>query len=134
MNKPSRGRLWSLGALCAIILGLFVIDKVVPSKAVRFLPKGATEIQEDYKVVGISGDFHRLLKARIPKNQVAEYARKVGAPNKEQGGAERDYFSWSGGPQWFSPKEPPLYYSSEKRTRTLVGWEKGFVYFDVVAW
>jgi hypothetical protein len=82
----------------------------------------------------MTGDFLRLLKPRIPKEEVAGYARKVGATNQERGAAGPGYVSWSGGPKWFNPENPPLFFSSEKRTLTLVGWENGFVYFDAVAW
>ena len=133
MKKPSRGCLWTLGVLCALVVGLYIADKLIPPKAVRCLPEGATEIQENYKVVGLTADFVRVLKARIPKEQVAEYARKVGAIYPEQGGAGRDYIGWTG-PAWFSPTEPPLFYYSEKDSVILVGWEKGYVYFCAAAW
>jgi hypothetical protein len=134
MKKPSRGCLWILGVLCTAILVILVIDKIVPSKAVRDLPDGATEIHEYYKDFGITGDFSRLLKARIPRDQVQPYALRVGASNEEQGNAGKDYLSWTGGPDWWSPKAPPLYFHQEQGYRILVGWEDGFVYFDAVAW
>ena len=134
MKKPSLGCLWTLGVLCAAVFTVLVIDKIVPSKAVRDLPEGAAEIQEYYEITGITGDFRRLLKARIPREQVEAYAVRVGASNPEQGKAGRDYFSWVGGPDWWSPKQPPLYFHYEQGYRILVGWEDGFVYFDVVAW
>jgi hypothetical protein len=134
MKKPSRGCLWTLGVICTVVFALLIADKIVPSKAVRELPDGAKDIQEYYKVVGINGDFRRLLKARIPREQVEAYALRVGAPNREQGKAGKDYFSWVGGPEWWAPKEPPLYYHYEQGYRILVGWEADFVYFDVVAW
>jgi hypothetical protein len=134
MKKPSRGCLWTLGVLCAAVLVVLVIDKNVPSKAVRELPEGATEVQEYYRDGGITGDFSRILKARIPREQVEAYALRVGALNREEGKAGQDYSSWVGGPDWWSPKEPPLFFRYEQGYRILVGWEDGFVYFDAVAW
>ena len=134
MKKLSRGCLWTLGVLCVAALAVLVIDKIVPSKAVRNLPEGATGILEYYKVFGITGDFSRLLRARVPREQVEAYAVRVGAPNREQGNAGKDYVSWTGGPDWWSPKDPPLYFHYEQGYRILVGWEDGFVYFDAVAW
>jgi hypothetical protein len=128
MKKPSRGCLWTLGVLCTAVLAVLVFDKIVPSKAVRDLPTGATDIQEYYEDFGITGDFTRVLKARIPREQVQAYALRVGAPNQEQGKAGKDYVSWAGGPDWWSPKEPPLYFHYEQGYRILVGWEDGFVY------
>lgn len=134
MKKPSRGCLWTLGVLCAAVLAVLVIDKIVPSKAVRNLPEGATEVQEYYRDAGMTGDFSRLLKARIPREQVEAYALRVGASNREVGKVGQDYSSWVNGPDWWSPRNPPLYFHYEQGYRILVGWEDGFVYFDAVAW
>lgn len=134
MKKPSRGCLWTLGVLCAAVIAVLVIDKIIPSKAMRNLPEGATEVQEYYRDAGMTGDFSRLLKARIPREEVEAYAMKVGALNREEGNAGHDYSSWVSGPDWWSPKEPPLYFHYEQGYRILVGWEDGFVYFDAVAW
>ena len=131
MKKPSRGCLWTLGVILGGIVVILLFDTLVPSSAVRNLPKSATEIQEFYREAGMTVDFTRLLKARIPKEDVPEYARRVGAIHKEAGRAGHDYTSWIGyGPEWWDPKEPPMYYFYEGDTRILVGWERGFVYFD----
>jgi hypothetical protein len=120
--------------LCAAVLAVLVFDKIVPSKAVRALPEGATDVQEYYRDAGMTGDFSRLLKARIPRNEVEAYAFKMGAQNRVEGNAGQDYPSWVSGPDWWSPKEPPHYFHHEQGYRILVGWEDGFVYFDAVAW
>lgn len=134
VNKASRGCIWILGVICLAIITIVVIDVFLPSKAVRNLPDGATEVQEHYSDVGITGDFVRLVKARVPESEVADFARRVGATSEETGGAGSDYFSWSGAASWFSPQKPPMYFHSEPGYRILVGWEDGYVYFDVVAW
>jgi hypothetical protein len=120
--------------LCAAVIAVLVIDMIIPSKAMRNLPEGATEVQEYYRDAGMTGDFSRLLKARIPREEVEAYAMKVGALNREEGNAGHGYSSWVSGPDWWSPKEPPLYFHYEQGYRILVGWEDGFVYFDAVAW
>ena len=131
MKKPSRGCLCTLGVIAAALLTIGIVDTVVPSGAVRALPKGATDIQEYYRDAGMSGDFTRLLKARIPRENVAEYARKVGATDKKEGRAGRVYASWGGfKTKWWNPQEAPLYFSLEGDTSVLVGWEDGFVYFE----
>ncbi len=134
MKKPSRGCLWTLGVIAAAFLAIWIIDTFVPSGAVRNLPKGATEIQEFYRDAGMTGDFTRLLKARISRDDVAEYARRVGAIHKEEGRVGRDHTSWVRyGPAWWNPQQEPLYYSVDGDTRILVGWEDGFVYFDATS-
>ena len=131
MKKPSRGCLRTLGVVLAGLVAIWLIDKFVPSDAVRNLPKSASEIQEYYHEAGMTVDFTRLLKARVPKEAVPEYARSVGAIHKEEGRAGHDYTSWVGhGPDWWDPKEPPIFYFYEGDTRILVGWENGFVYYD----
>ncbi|MBK1789984.1 hypothetical protein [Persicirhabdus sediminis] len=134
MKKPSRGCFWILGIICVAILIVVVLDTFLPSKAVRNLPEGATDIQEHYEDVGFTGDFVRVVKARIPESEVAEYARRVGATRKEAGGAGSDYFSWTGAASWFAPENPPMYFHYEPGYRILVGWEDGYVYFDAAAW
>jgi hypothetical protein len=73
--------------LCAAVIAVLVIDMIIPSKAMRNLPEGATEVQEYYRDAGMTGDFSRLLKARIPREEVEAYAMKVGALNREEGNA-----------------------------------------------
>jgi hypothetical protein len=139
MKKPSRGCLWTLGLVLAGICVIWLVDTSEPSGAVRNLPKDATDIREYYFEAGMTSDYTRLVKAKIPKDEVHEYARKVGAIHKEEGRAGHDYLSWitSGGgisiPDWWDPKEPPMYYIHEGDTRILVGWENGFVYFDALS-
>jgi hypothetical protein len=131
MKKPSRGCLWALGVIAAVFLTIWIVDTVVPSGAVRALPKGATDIQEYYRDAGMTGDFTRILKARIPREDVAEYARKFGATHKTEGRAGRVYASWGGyKTKWWNPQKAPLYFSLEGDTSVLVGWEDGFVYFE----
>lgn len=132
--KLVRGCLVIVGVVFVAVLVIMLLDKVIPSKVIRELPDGATEIQEFYKDSGFTGDFRRLLKARIPEDQVAGYARRLGAVSKEAGGAGHEYFSWSSGPSWFDPNSAPRFYFYEPQYRVLVGWEDGFVYFDEVAW
>ena len=120
--------------LLGIVLLILVLDKVIPSKAIRDLPDDATEVEEYYKDFGFTGDFTRVLKARIPEHQVAEYARKVGATEKVEEGKASDYPSWTRSVSWFSPKAPPRYFHHEQSYRILIGWEDGFVYLDAVAW
>lgn len=134
MKRPLRGCLWTLGVLLGIFLLILILDSAVPSKAVRDLPDEATEVEEYYKDFGMTGDFKRLLKARIPEHQLAEYARKVGATDKLEVGVERDDISWTGGISWFSPNAPPKYIHREQGYRILIGWEDGFLYFEAIAW
>lgn len=123
--------MWPLGVIAAVFLVFWIVDTVVPSGAVRALPKGATDIQEYYLDAGITGDFTRILKARIPREDVAEYARKVGATHKTAARVGHVYASWGGyKTKWWNPQETPLYFSLEGDTSILVGWEDGFVYFE----
>lgn len=144
-NVPSKLKGPSLGFLvCLFIFGIpyavggyaYVGDTYMPSKVVRALPEGAMDIEEHYEWGGITGDFVRLVKARIPKDQVAAYAARMGAtsPVKKEMSWENLVY-WSGGPKWWKPPKDPLYfYSSEQGYRLLVGWENGFVYYDAVEW
>lgn len=87
MKKLSRGCSWTLAVVAAGSLLIWILDHVVPSSAVRNLPKGASDINEFYRDSGMSGDFIRLLKARIPREQVAEYAGK--SRRNPQGGTRK---------------------------------------------
>ncbi|GAA5120945.1 hypothetical protein GCM10023212_15350 [Luteolibacter yonseiensis] len=119
----------------AAIAIVYLQDALLPSHAAGNLPEGATEIQEFYADYGIiTGDFVRLLKARIPENQVAEYARKVGAVDRAGDGDKGRYPTWSREADWFKPRKPPLYYRVEPGYRLIVGWENGYVYYDACAW
>lgn len=131
MKKPSRGCLWTLGVIAAVFLTIWIVDTVVPSRAVRALPKGATDIQEYHREAGMTGDFTRILKARIPREGVEEYARKVGATHKNNGRAMHVYASWGGyKTKWWNPQEVLLFFCLAGGTTVLVGWEDGFVYFE----
>ena len=112
------------------------ISKGMPSSAKTSLPSTATEVQEYYEDSFLPpGEFHRVLKARMPRHEVEAYAHRVGATKKESGQTGKEFFSWCGGfPEWFNPQEDPLYYYYEQQYRILVGWEDGYVYFDAMAW
>jgi hypothetical protein len=134
MKKTSRGCLWALGATALFIAMFLLIQSFRPSLPVRMLPKGAAEIQEYYKDYGMTGDFIRLMKARIPENQVEDYARRMGATQKASG-SPGERVSWSSlGPGWWRPRKPPLYFLKEREYQMLVGWEDGFVYVEIGAW
>ena len=111
------------------------ISKGKPSLARTSLPDTATEIQEYYENTFLPpGEFHRLLKARMPRHEVEAYAHRVGATKRESGQTGKEFFSWAGAEEWFTPQEDPLYYYHERQYRILVGWEDGYVYFDARAW
>lgn len=134
MKKLSRGCSWTLAVVAAGSLLIWLLDHVVPSSAVRNLPKGASDINEFYRDSGMSGDFIRLLKARIPREQVAEYARKVGATHKVEPGKPWTHKSWIRFDlDWWKPKQEPQYYSPDGNARIMVGWEDGYVYFSASA-
>ena len=134
MKNLSRRSLLILGIVFSGCIIAFLTYTLFQSKAVRSLPRGATEIQEYYEGTGMSGDFSRLLKARIAEEDLAVYARKVGAVHRDDGNIGLPATSWSSGPAWFNPKNPPKYSYHEQEYRILVGWEDGFVYLDVVQW
>lgn len=134
MKKSSRGCLWTLGAIGLFITVFLLIQSFRPSLPVRMLPKGATEIQEYYKDYGMTGDFIRLMKARIPESQVEDYAQKLGADQKATD-SPGERVSWSSlGPSWWRPQKPPLYFHKEREYQKLVSWEDGFVYVEIGAW
>lgn len=139
LKRPSPGFLACLfifGIPYALGIYAYVGDRYMPSKVVRALPEGAMDIEEHYEGMGITGDSVRLVKARIPKNQVAAYATRMGAilpVDKER--PWNNLVHWSSGPKWWSPpKDPLFFYSSEQGYRLLVGWENGFVYYDAFEW
>lgn len=138
-QKSKNKTRWGCVAIPFIIALLIIViikpdENGEPLLARTSLPSIATEIQEHYESTIIPPEFHSLVKARMPKDEVEAYAHKVGATIKETGETIGEYLSWVGGPTWFKPKKHPLYYYHEQQYRVLVGWEDGYVYFDATGW
>ena len=135
MKKNSKGCLIVLCIIATFILAVFIADKFIPSGAIQKLPSNASEIEEHYQSFGINGDYQRLLRAKIPQEEVEGYAKKLGATNEyNKDNASHFPSSWSRLDPWFAPQDPPLYYFQETGYRILIGWEDGYVYLDVFAW
>ncbi|MCF6312588.1 MAG: hypothetical protein L3J39_09070 [Verrucomicrobiales bacterium] len=130
--------LWVLSIPFAVGGYAVVADKYVPSRVIRALPEGATDVTEYYSGASFTGDFERIMKARIAKNQVEAYAMRLGANSPVVGKMSLRKLGWLGKPtaggQWWDPPKKPLFFHSEEGFRKLVGWKNGFVYVDVVMW
>ena len=129
MKRRRAVAIWIIGALGMALLGIYVWDRFAPSLARRALPKSASEVQESYMEFG-TGDFIRVLKARVPREEVDLYATRVGAL-PPGGSVSAGMTSWppSTAP-WWNPPQKPLYYHAVNRTAVAVGWFDGYVYFS----
>ena len=136
------GCLTPLILLALLILGIFVADKVIPSSARRALPSSATDIQEYYADFGMTGDFVRVLKARLPESDFPEYASNLSLTKYAPAihGAEYDTIKTGAGdvPKWWDQPQPMdncyFKYTPGEDYYTRITWSDGWVYFISQAW
>ena len=130
-------------AVVLIVLGVLIVDKVVPSKARRALPDSASDVQEYYHDCLFPPDFVRVIKARLPEEDFQQYARNLGLTMKYDPnihGSEYDHVKMLIGsvPDWWDePRDLDNCYfkhtpGDEYFTRAK--WKDGFVYFVAIAW
>jgi len=125
-----------------IILGIFIADKVIPSRARRALPSSATNIQEYYADFGITGDFVRVLKAHLPESDFQIYADNLGLTKYDPAvqGSEYDTIKTGAGdvPKWWEQPQPMdncfFKYTPGEDYYTRIIWNDGWVYFIAQSW
>lgn len=137
------GCLTPIVIVAILILGVIIASKVVPSKARSALPDSATDVQEYYSDAGFTGDFVRVLKARLPKEGFPQYAKNLGLTEKYDPSVydpEYNHLNTSVGsvPAWWDePRELDncyFQYIPDKEYVVRVKWKDGWVYFLAVAW
>lgn len=117
-----------------------ILDKVIPSAARRALPVTATDIQEYYDSSLPSGDYTRLLKARVPENQVAVFARKMGVTERyvARKHADLPVVIPSGEMPWWKPRarlEGALFFCPPGREFSAVAlYSDGYLYYSEFKW
>ena len=115
----------------------------MPSIARRALPDSATDIQEYYSDGGFTGDFARVLKARLPEKDFPLYAKNFGLSEKYDPikyGSTYDQLKTGVGsvPDWWD--EPTdlgncyFLHTPGKEFFERIKWKDGWVYFVAVAW
>ncbi len=137
------GCLTPIVLVVVLIVGVIIVDKVVPSIACRALPDSATDIQEYYSDGGFTGDFARVLKARLPEKDFPLYAKNLGLSEKYDPikyGSTYDQLKTAVGsvPDWWD--EPTdmgncyFLHTPGKEFFERIKWKDGWVYFVAVAW
>jgi hypothetical protein len=130
---------WLLyGCLAAVVLlVLLIVEAIIaPSNARRALPASATDVQEYYLNAGFTGDFTRILKARLPEKDFPLYAKNLGLTERyDPSKQSRDYggleTSIGGMPEWW---DEPLeldncYFLLGKEYVERIKWKDGWVYY-----
>ncbi len=91
----------------AIVTAVIVVSDFLPSRSRNALPSSATEILEYYKSSGFN-DFERLLKARLPANDLEAYLKNLGIFKKFSGANDDAPIHWpaiaSPPPEWWNPE------------------------------
>ena len=144
--KISRGVKW--GCIVPVVSGLsliailYLLDTFMPSAARRALPKSATDIQEYYSD-SWNGDFVRLIKARLPKDDYEEYAKALDLSTRFDESTHADIRSMidigaGDAPAWWDP--PPssstTYFDhvrGDDYVKTLK-YSNGTVYLFIGSW
>ena len=116
---------------------LIIVDKGVPSNARRALPESATEVQEYYSDSIFTGDFTRILKARLPEKDFPLYAKNLGLTEKydssKHNRREHDDLetSMGGMPEWWNePMElDNCYFLLDREYINRIKWKDGWVYY-----
>ena len=136
------GCLLPLVLIAILILGITIADKVIPSRARRALPSSGADVQEYYSDSGFTGDFVRVLKARLPEADFQQYASNLGLTKYDPAihGAEYDTIKIGAGdvPKWWNdPREMDncyFKYTPGEEYYTRITWKDGWVYFISQAW
>jgi hypothetical protein len=72
------GCLTPILAIVTLFAVAFLWDKFVPSSVRRALPPSASEVKEFYWEAGVTGDFTRCLKAKLPESDFPVFAKNLG--------------------------------------------------------
>ena len=138
------GCLLPVAILGVLIVSVVIYDKVTPSTARKALPKSATEIEEYYREAGfMAQDFTRCLKAKMPRSEVAEYAKHLGLPHRYAKGQTVESVagldSGSGlAPPWFDPPRADdadeAYYDAGQSCVAVLKYKTPYVYLIVLDW
>jgi hypothetical protein len=128
-----------------LMLGLLVIggciyDKFAPSQARKALPTSASEIQEYHHEIGF--DFCRCLKAKLPKEDFANYAENLGLKKDYATGQStsdpvaiqlNDHF-----PAWFDAPgvntATTVKYNNGAAWVAVVQYKEPYVYYFIFDW
>ncbi|MES2463765.1 MAG: hypothetical protein V4671_24615 [Armatimonadota bacterium] len=138
LSRRKRIALILLNVPVALVLGVFILDKVVPSNARRALPASATDIHEYYDDAGfnLQGDFSRFLKAKMPKSEMPGFAAKLGLNTRYNAAAFPVEFS--GSPAWWDPPATPdgayVQLGPGSEGYSLAKYKGGYVYFKAISW
>jgi hypothetical protein len=137
------GCLVPLTLVVALVCGLLLADRFIPSAARRALPGTATEIQEYFHEHGITGDATRLLRAKLPADEYPRYAERLGLrvhfdPKRDADIASiLDSLRGIARQSWFTP--PPadattyLDRKSGIQFFTVLWYSDGYVYYAGIA-
>ena len=137
------GCLTPLAVITLLVVGVWLADVLLPSHARRALPGSAYDIKEYYDGYGISGDFVRILKARLPESDFIKYAEALHLSEKYDPavhGLKYDAVKLGAGdvPDWWDePRDMDNCYFSHTLGDEYVArvkWKNGWVYFIAQAW
>ena len=127
-----------------IILTLLIFSCSEKTSYVKLmLPKTATEVKEHYQDRGFSGDYTRLIKAKVTKEEYEDYAIRLNLTDKYS-----DYLKTnthqsfmrenSNTPEWWDePKDlNDFYYVRDinKEYERRLKWKDGWLYPATEAW
>lgn len=123
-------------------IGLFVLLFIIMNRMgdpVRRLQRGATDIHSYMSEVGFTGDHSRRITARCSKEFFISFALQEGLQPVPGGVVPQKIPSWQRtGEGWWNPPEQSanLYLSYHKRyrTRVLMTYSNGILYYDKVEW
>lgn len=133
-----------LGWVCMIglLIGVLVFfDDWIPSRVVRALPDSASDVHEYYWDDGFTGDFVRVLKARMPESDFPAFVNNLGLIDKYDPavhGSGRVSFSAMCGEDWWNPPESLdnayIEYRPGDDYYVVVKYHEGYAYFTALSW
>jgi hypothetical protein len=136
------GCIASILVVVVLIAGVFMLDRLIPSTARSQLPASATDIQEYYSD-SWNGDFVRLIKAKLPQETYAEYARRLKIVTLFDPATDQDIESVinlviADAPTWWNPPKASetTYFEHRKGDDYLqvLSYSNGYVYYLVTSW
>lgn len=136
------GCLLPLITAVVLICGVLLLDRFIPSAARRKLPASATQIQEYYSNCW-NGDFVRLIKAKLPRQEYAKYAGSLNLASLYDPAIRQDMegtinMGIGDAPSWWNPPTASgtTYFEYKKGNDCLqvLSYSNGYVYYLVTSW
>ena len=131
MNPARKKWLYLVCLLLLIAAGYYTRDRLsaVPNRVA--LPWSASDIEEELTEFGLLPDFHYVLKARLPEQDFAVYAKRLGLVPWQQTSETMgiDWTTSSQQPWWTpSPATERTWYHHDGDFYRYAKWEAGWVY------